>query len=362
MKNSIGNTLTVTLFGESHGEEIGAVLDGITPGLPVNEEHIRLRLAQRRPCGAISTARREQDEFRIVSGVKDGVTTGAPLAILIPNTDTRSADYAAMGDLARPSHADLAARAKYHGYEDRRGGGHFSGRLTAPLVALGSIALDALEAKGIFVGTHLKQMGGVCDRDFENAGEDIRSLQGTAFPTLSREAGERMQAAILAAKEAGDSLGGLLECIVTGMPQGVGEPWFDGVEGVLARALFAIPAVKGVEFGDGFALAAMRGSEANDPWRALDGTVTSPTNHNGGINGGITNGLPLLMRIAVKPTPTIGIAQDTVDLTTGENATLAARGRHDPAIAHRARAVVDGVVALTLCDLLLGRFGTDYLK
>ncbi len=361
MKNTFGTSVCVTLFGESHGAEIGAVLDGMAPGLPVDEESIRRRLAMRRPHGALSTARREQDEFRIVSGVRDGKTTGAPLAVLIPNADTRSADYDAMRALARPSHADYAARCKYHGFEDPRGGGHFSGRLTAPLVALGAIALDALALRGIQVGTHISRLAGIADRPFGDLQSDIEALSDSPFPALDAAAGERMQEQILAARAAGDSVGGVLECAITGMPAGVGEPWFDTVEGVLAHALFAIPAVKGVEFGDGFAIAEGRGSEVNDAWRATPDGVKSKTNHSGGINGGITNGMPIVLRVAVKPTPTIALEQQTVNLETGENATLAARGRHDPCIVHRARAVVDAAVALTLCDLLAGRYGTDWL-
>ena len=361
MKNTFGTSVAVTLFGESHGSEIGAVLDGMAPGILVDEAFIASRLALRRPAGAISTARQEQDAFRIISGVKDGKTTGAPLTILIPNADTRSDDYSEMQYLARPGHADFAASQKYHGYEVREGGGHFSGRLTAPLVALGAIAQTALKQKGIEIGTHICRLAGVMDRGFENPSQDIALLQDKQFPTLSDEIGEEMQQQILTAKADGDSVGGILECAVAGMPAGVGEPWFDTLEGVLAHALFSIPSVKGVEFGEGFAMADMRGSEANDPLEVRGGQVVTTTNHNGGINGGITNGMPLVMRVAVKPTPTIGKEQQTIDLATMENATLAAKGRHDPAIVHRARAVVDAVVALTLCDMLALRFGTDYL-
>ena len=361
MKNTFGVSVAITLFGESHGSEIGAVLDGMAPGIPVNEESIRARLAQRRPAGGISTPRQEGDTFRIVSGVKNGKTTGAPLTILIANQDVRSGDYDEIEALARPGHADFAASQKYHGYEMREGGGHFSGRLTAPIVALGAIAQDALAEKGIAIGTHIYSLGGIQDRDFSSLEEDIASLREKAFPVLDDGAGERMKEGILQAKAEGDSIGGVLECVVTGMPSGVGEPWFDTVEGILAHALFSIPGIKGVEFGDGFALSSMKGSEANDPLRNVDGDVVTTTNHNGGVNGGITNGMPLVMRLAVKPTPTIGKMQETVSLVTGENATLAAKGRHDPAIVHRVRAVVDAMVALTLCDQLALRYGTDYL-
>lgn len=358
MKNTFGTSVSVTLFGESHGSEIGAVLDGLAPGIPVDEDFIRHRLALRRPHGKISTARVEADEFRIVSGVFEGHTTGTPLCIIIPNTNTRSGDYAK--GLPRPGHADYTAECKYHGFQDYRGGGHFSGRLTAALVAVGSIALMSLRKNGISVGTHISSLAGVCDRSFENPEADIETLEDLIFPTLSTRAGESMRAVIEQAAEEGDSVGGVLETAVTGLPSGVGEPWFDTVEGMLAHALFSIPAIKGVEFGEGFGFAELRGSEANDPLRVVNGKVITSTNRNGGINGGITNGMPLIFRCAVKPTPSIFRDQDSVDLETMQNATLTLRGRHDPAIIHRARVVVDSITAITLCDLLATRFGTDF--
>ena len=361
MKNTFGTHLTVTLFGESHGPAIGAVLDGMAPGIPVSEEEIREQLSLRRPVGAISTARQEQDDFQFLSGVHGGYTTGTPIAIVIPNRDTRSADYEAFATVARPSHADYTAECKYHGYQDKRGGGHFSGRVTAALVAVGAIVRAALAHKGILIGTHILSCGGVSDRAFDQLERDVETLLHKPFAVLSEEAGEAMQAAILRAKQAGDSVGGVLETAVLGMPAGVGEPWFDTVEGLLSHALFSIPAVKGVEFGDGFAIAQKTGSKANDPLRMQEGKVVSTTNHSGGINGGITNGMPLIWRVAVKPTPTIGLSQESVDLASGENATLVAHGRHDPAIVHRARAVADAVSAIVLADLLIGRYGTDWL-
>ena len=358
MKNTFGTAVSVTLFGESHGSEIGAVLDGLAPGIPVDEDFIRHRLALRRPHGKISTPRVEADEFRIVSGVFEGHTTGTPLCIIIPNTNTKSGDYSK--GLPRPGHADYTAECKYHGFQDYRGGGHFSGRLTAALVAVGSIALMALRKNGISVGTHISSLAGICDRPFENVEEDIETLEDLIFPTLSTRAGEAMRSAIERAAEEGDSVGGVLETAVTGLPAGVGEPWFDTVEGILAHALFSIPAIKGVEFGDGFGFADLRGSEANDPLRVEDGKIVTTTNRNGGVNGGITNGMPLVFRCAVKPTPSIFKDQDSVNLDTMQNATLSLRGRHDPAIIHRARVVVDSVTAIALCDLLATRFGTDF--
>ncbi len=358
MKNTFGNSVSITLFGESHGAEIGAVIDGLAPGIAVDEDFIRHQLTLRRPQGRISTARVESDPFRIVSGVFEGRTTGTPICILIPNSNTRSGDYEK--GLPRPGHADYTAECKYHGFQDYRGGGHFSGRLTAPIVAAGAIALSALQKKGILIGTHISELAGISDRTFDELETDIETLSDLTFPVLSPKSGEAMQAAIEAAAGEGDSVGGILETAVLGLPAGVGEPWFDTVEGILAHAILSIPAVKGVEFGAGFGFADMRGSEANDPIRVQDGKIVTTTNHNGGINGGITNGMPVIFRSVVKPTPSIFMEQDSVDLDTIQNATLSIKGRHDPAIIHRARVVVDSMTALTLCDILAARFGTDF--
>ena len=360
MKNSFGTSVSVTLFGESHGPEIGAVIDGLAPGLPVDEAFIVSQLSLRRPAGKISTARQEADAFRIVSGAFEGRTTGTPLAILIPNADTRSGDYER--GPARPGHADCSAYAKYHGFEDYRGGGHFSGRLTAALVAAGAIVIPALKAKGILIGTHIARCAGIDDAPFgDNLPVDLEKLNALPFAVLDEECGVRMRGAIEDAASRGDSVGGILETAVTGLPAGVGEPWFDTVEGVLSQALFSVPAVKGVAFGDGFALADMTGSAANDPLRMKGGRPVTETNRNGGVNGGITNGMPLVFRCAVKPTPSISLEQRTVNLLTGEETDLRISGRHDPAIVHRARVVVDSVTALALCDLLAQRYGTDWL-
>ena len=360
MKNTFGQSVAVTLFGESHGEYIGAVLDGMAPGLTVDEAFIRHQLSLRRPQGKISTARVEADEFKIISGVFEGKTTGTPLCILIPNTNTRSKDYDR--NIPRPGHADYAAECKYHGYQDPRGGGHFSGRITAALVAAGAIAISALRQNGILVGTHISRISDICDRSFNSYESDIETLADLSFPVLDFQKADLMRACIEDAASEGDSVGGILETAVIGLPAGIGEPWFDTVEGVLSHALFSIPAIKGVEFGEGFGMADLRGSEANDALRIENGRVITATNHNGGINGGITNGMPLIFRCAVKPTPSIFQEQDSVDLASGQNTTLTLQGRHDPAIIHRARVVVDSVVALVLCDLLALRFGTDFPK
>ena len=359
MKNTFGNTVTLTLFGESHGEAIGCVLDGLAPGMEVDLRAVKEALSKRRPAGAISTGRQEPDEFRIVSGVYEGKATGTPLCIVIPNVAQRSSDYAEK-TAYRPGHADFTAQMKYHGFQDGRDGGHFSGRLTAPLVAAGAVLRAALEKKGIVIGTHVASVHGVKDTVFSGTPEEMELLNGASFPTLSAEAGEAMQQEILTAKGRGDSVGGVLETVVTGMPAGVGEPWFDTLEGLLSHALFSVPAVKGVEFGAGFALAELYGSQANDAFVCKDGKVCTRTNQNGGINGGITNGMPLVFRCVVKPTPTISAEQDTVDGATGEPCKLSSGGRHDPCIVHRAKIVQESVTALVLYDALASRFGTDY--
>lgn len=357
MKNTFGNHVSVTIFGESHGPCVGVVLDGLAPGLEVSEDTIAAFLARRRPMGEISSSRCEADRFVIDSGVFNGKTTGTPLCIRVMNDNVHSDDYAE--HMARPGHADVTAHVKYHGFEDYRGGGHFSGRITAALVAAAGIIIPALAKKGISIGTHIAAIADVKDRTFEHIAMDIASLQ-TNFPVLDARIKQDMIDAILSAKADGDSVGGILETAVIGLPAGVGEPWFDSLEGMLAHALFSIPAVKGVEFGDGFALAQMRGSFANDSWRE-GATPYTATNHNGGINGGISNGMPQIFRCAIKPTPTISVAQDTISLETGNEARVAFGGRHDPCIVHRAAAVVDAVTALTLCDCLAGRFGSDWL-
>lgn len=362
MKNTFGNNLTVTLFGESHGVAIGAVVDGIAPGIVVDTENIKNMLSLRKGLAEISTPRREEDEFEILSGVFEGKTTGTPLCIVIKNNDTRSKDYTKQKDLLRPSHTDFTANAKYHGFEDYRGGGHFSGRITAPLVAVAGILIPALQKKGIFIGSHISKCGGVEDSDFNDLKADIKALSNKEFAVLDDAKGEKMIEAIKQARAEGDSLGGVVETAVIGMPKGVGEPWFDSMESVLSHALFSIPAVKGVEFGAGFDFANMKGSLANDSFVNCEGEIVTKTNNSGGINGGITNGMPIIFRTVFRPTPTISKPQDTVNIATNENAVLEAKGRHDPCIVHRAKVVVDAVTAITVADMLITRFGTDWLS
>lgn len=362
MKNTFGTSVAITLFGESHGAYIGATIDGLAPGIPIHPAYIDRMLTLRRPAGQISTARKEKDAYSIVSGVVNGKTTGTPITILIPNENVISGDYVQMKTVARPSHADYTADCKYHGYQDSRGGGHFSGRITAALVAAGAICKGALEQKGIRIGTHVAKCAGILDRGFSDLASDIKNLNEKTFAVLDDAKGEKMQEAILAAASEGDSVGGILETAIIGMPAGVGEPWFDTVEGLLSHMMFSIPAVKGIEFGAGFAIADMKGSEANDPLRMEGGKVITTKNDNGGINGGITNGMPIVFRTAIKPTPTIFQPQDTVDFRAMTDAVLEPKGRHDPAIVHRARVVQDAASAIVLCDALALRYGTDWLK
>jgi chorismate synthase len=324
-------------------------------------DFIRKQLELRKPHGQISTQRVETDEPHIVSGVFEGKTTGTPLCILFENSNTKSKDYSKTKHLMRPGHADFTAMEKYHGFADYRGGGHFSGRLTTPLVAVGAILIQALQKKGIYIGSHISSCGPIKDRSFVDYTEDIAKVNELVFPVLDEQVAEEMQRYIEQIAAEGDSVGGVLETVVTGMPSGVGEPWFDSVESMLAHGLFGIPAVKGVEFGKGFGFAQLKGSEANDAFEMKEGKVVTKTNHNGGINGGITNGMPIRFQTVVKPTPSIYKEQETVNLETMENATLQIEGRHDPAIIHRARVVVDSMTAIVLADLLVTRYGTDWL-
>ena len=362
MKNTFGTSVAVTLFGESHGAYIGAVIDGLAPGIDVDEAYINFMLSLRRPDGKISTPRKEEDKFKIVSGVINGKTTGTPVTILIPNENIKSDDYTQIAKVARPSHADYTAECKYHGFQDARGGGHFSGRVTAALVAAGAICKYALEQKGIYIGTHIKKCAGIFDKDFVNLPDEINELNKKTFAVLDETRIEEMVNAISKASEQGDSVGGVLETAVFGMPAGVGEPWFDSVESLIAHMMFSIPAIKGIEFGKGFEIADMRGSEANDGMKIEEGKVVTVTNNNGGINGGITNGMPILFRTVVKPTPTIFQPQNTVDFSNMTETILTPKGRHDPAIVHRARVVQDAATAIVLCDALSLRYGTDWLR
>ena len=298
MKNTFGNAVSMTIFGESHGPAVGAVLDGLAAGLPVDEAAIAAAMDRRRARGdGLSTARTEADAVEFLSGVYEGHTTGTAVTLMIRNLNTRSGDYAKTADLLRPGHADYTAYAKYEGFQDARGGGHFSGRITAASVAAGTICETVLNGLGVKVYTHIAECAGVQDAPLSSAaGLVMPDPQPGHFALLDASKEEAMQAAIRAAGSEGDSVGGILETIVTGLPAGIGEPWFDSVESELAHLMFAIPACKGIEFGAGFGFAAMHGSEANDPFTMRDGKITTATNKNGGINGGITNGMPIVFR------------------------------------------------------------------
>ena len=361
MKNTFGNSISVTVFGESHGAAIGAVIDGLAAGISASEDRIKSELLRRRPSSAIDTPRREADNFQIISGVFNGKTTGTPITIIIPNENTKSGDYTY--GIARPSHADYAGFCKYHGFEDYRGGGHFSGRITAAIVATGGILLPALENLGIKIGTHILKCANLADDGFDNYEKDIDALRSAEFPTISKICGEKIIEKISETAKEGDSIGGITQTAIFGIPKGVGEPFFDSVEGMLSHALFAIGGIKGVEFGKGFGFADCVGSECNDAFRIKDGNIVTATNNNGGINGGITNGMPILLNCAVKPTPSISKAQKTVDFIKSENTEISVKGRHDPAIIRRICPVIDSICAIVTADLLAGRFGTDiFLK
>ena len=382
MKNTFGNNICVTIFGESHGPAVGAVLDGLPAGIPVDEGFLAACMDRRRARGdGLSTARTEADEIHIRSGVYNGRTTGTPIALEVLNQNTRSGDYAKTAALLRPGHADYTAYAKYHGWQDARGGGHFSARTTAGLVAAGAICLGALNRAGIRIGTHLYCCAGISDTPFVTqapAGAQRPALTAaqalaaqldrldacTGFAVLDAAVEEPMKAAIRAAGAAGDSVGGILETAVTGLPAGVGEPIFDSVESALAHMAFSIPAVKGIEFGAGFGFAGLRGSTANDAFR-LDGPsgrVYTATNRNAGVNGGIANGMPVVFRTVVKPTPSIYQPQDTVNYPDKTEEILQIKGRHDPCIAPRAAIVQTCAAAIAVADLLAARYGAGWAE
>ncbi|MGI6183303.1 MAG: chorismate synthase [Candidatus Fimadaptatus sp.] len=357
MPSVFGENIKVSIFGQSHSEAIGVVVDGLPAGFEVDMDALNAFLARRAPGqGKFTTARKESDLPEFVSGIVDGVTCGAPLCALIRNKDTRSGDYADLRDHPRPSHADYPAYVKFGAAHDIRGGGHFSGRLTAPLCVAGGIALQMLAGRGVRVGAHLCSVGDVQDERFDpvSVGErDFERIAANGFPVLDEMAGARMFDAIERARMDADSIGGTIECAATGLPAGLGDALFGGLEGRLSQALFGIPAVKGVEFGSGFDGARMRGSENNDPFVMQEGSVRTLTNNAGGILGGIATGMPLIMRVAIKPTPSIGRAQRSVSLSEGKPYELTIRGRHDPCIAPRAVPVVEAAVALVLLDMMM---------
>ena len=354
MSSTYGEHLKLSIFGQSHGAAIGMVLDGIPAGLPVDKDALAAFLRRRAPGqNAYSTPRKEADMPEFLSGLVENTTCGAPIAAEIRNTNTRSGDYDNLKDCPRPGHADYTAQIKYAGFQDAAGGGHFSGRLTAPLCIAGGLCKQWLERRGIRISAHIAAIAGVKDRPFDPIYPELDAV-GQDFPTLDEEKGLAMREKIAQAKAAGDSVGGIVECAVTGLPAGLGDPMFGGIEGKLAQILYGIPAVKGVEFGAGFSVAEMLGSEDNDPFRVEDGRIVTETNHCGGILGGITDGMPLLLRAAFKPTPSISRPQKSVSLSGMENRTLEVKGRHDPCVVPRAVPVVEAAAAIALMDILLG--------
>ena len=355
MKNSFGTNISMTLFGESHGPYIGITLDGLPAGFSIDLAAIQKDLDQRKPKNSLSTARQEEDDFKISSGYFNGHTTGTPLTIVIENKKQHSKDYSDTRFFLRPSHADFTAFEKYHGFQDYRGGGHFSGRLTACIVAAGSICRQILAKQGILIGSHIERIASVSDEPFsldpDTLASQIEKMNTLDFAVLQNE--KAMQNEIIKASKNRDSVGGIIETAIIHVPTGLGEPFFDSVESILSHLLFSIPAVKGVSFGDGFGITSLRGSQANDAFEVKDDIIQTRSNHNGGINGGISNGMPILIHTAIKPTPSIFQSQQTVQYNTKEEINYSIQGRHDPCIVHRARVVIDCIVAFGILDLLM---------
>lgn len=356
MSGMWGNKIKISIFGESHGNAIGINIDGLPSGLELNLEDIAYEMRRRAPGKSpLSTARSEDDIPEILSGYFNGKTTGTPLCAIIRNTNTRSKDYSLLKDVMRPGHADYSGNIRYNGFNDYRGGGHFSGRITAPLVFAGAVCKQILKEKGIIVAAHVKSIKNVKDKSFIDSTLDLNylnSLKSFELPLIDKSIEENMRKEILEAKEDMDSVGGTVECGVFGISAGVGNPFFDSVESTLAHLLFSVPAVKGVEFGRGFELTSMRGSEANDEIYYEGGVVKTKTNNNGGILGGITNGMPIIFTTAIKPTSSIGKKQNTINIGSKENTILKVEGRHDPCIVQRAIPVIEAVTAIAICELL----------
>lgn len=352
-----GDRIKLSLFGESHGPAVGIVIDGLPAGLEIDMDRIKLEMRRRAPGrDQISSSRSERDEFEILSGYFKNRTTGTALTVVIENTNTRSKDYERTKDLIRPGHADYTGHKKYRGYNDYRGGGHFSARLTAPIVFAGAIAKQILEKKGIVIGSHIKSIGDIEDVDFQTTDislDLLETLSKSKLATIERAKAKEMEEKILAAKQEGDSLGGVVELVALNLPVGLGEPFFDSLESKLASIIFSIPGVKGLEFGEGFDIARMKGSKANDEFYLEDEKIKTYTNHSGGVLGGIANGMPLIFKVAFKPTPSIAKTQRTVDINKLENTNLEIRGRHDPCIVPRGLVVLEAVTALAILDLIM---------
>jgi len=354
---NFGNKIKITIFGQSHSEAIGVIIDGLPAGFKIDTKKTAAFMARRAPGkNDLSTPRKEADEVKILSGVVDNITCGAPLCAVIENTNTRSGDYDKLRKLPRPSHSDFAAMMKHNGFNDIRGGGNFSGRLTAPLCFAGAVCMQMLEEKGIRIGAHISSIGKVDDKQFDPvnvSADDFDSLLVKAFPVINDKQGELMRKEIYDAKGSGDSVGGTIECAVIGMPVGIGDPIFDGIENRLAAAIFGIPAIKGIEFGSGFDGSRLTGSQNNDDFISENGKIKTATNNHGGILGGISSGMPIVFRCAVKPTPSIGMQQQSVNTETGEEESLVIGGRHDPCIVPRAVPCIEAAAAVVIADFLL---------
>lgn len=355
-----GNNLKVSIFGESHGSGIGITIDGLPSGFEIDIDKIMIEMGRRAPGkSSISTARKESDKPEILSGYFEGKTTGTPLCAMIRNGDTKSKDYGKLKDLMRPGHADYTGNIKYKGFNDYRGGGHFSGRITAPLVFAGAICKQILEEKGIFIGAHINSIANIKDKSFLDFAKidkkDLLDFKNFEVPLINKEIEEDIRRVILETKAKGDSVGGTIECVVLGIEAGIGDPFFDSVESTLAHLMFSVPAVKGIEFGKGFEMANMNGSECNDEYYYEENKIKTKSNNNGGILGGITNGMPIIFKVAIKPTPSIIKEQQTIDIKNKQNTTLKIEGRHDPCIVQRALPVIEAVTAIALVDLIKGR-------
>ena len=362
MSSTYGESLKLSIFGQSHGPAIGMTLDGIPAGLPVDTDKLQTFLNRRAPGqNDWSTPRKEEDRPEFLGGLLDGYTCGAPIAAVIYNKNTRSGDYDNLKDCPRPGHADYTAQMKYGGFQDAAGGGHFSGRLTAPLCIAGGLCKQWLEEMGIRIGAHISQIGNIPADDFDALAPQLDKVD-VNFPVLDRSSAELMQQEIARVRAEGDSLGGIIECAVTGLPVGLGEPMFGGVESRIAQIVYGIPAVKGVEFGEGFCVGTSQGSENNDSYTVTDGKVSSNTNHCGGILGGITTGMPVIFRVGIKPTPSISKTQQSVSLSKMESQELAVKGRHDPCIVPRAVPVVEAAAAIAIYDLILSNTQTTRRK
>ena len=356
MQSSWGSRINLSLFGESHGKAIGVVIQGLKPGIVLDLEAIEEELQRRMPGkNLFSTQRKESDTPQILSGVFEGKTTGTALSVMFYNEDKHSKDYRELKGAMRPGHADYPGYVRYQGYNDYRGGGHFSGRLTAPIVFAGALAKQVLQQKGIRIGAHITQIGPVKDKKFDPLtvnSETFKCLKGKTFPVLNVEQEKLMADVILSAREEGDSIGGKIECAIVGMPAGIGSPFFDSLESTLAHLAFSIPAVKGISFGVGEDFATLKGSEANDTYQFESDVVKTKTNHNGGITGGISNGMPIVFEVVIKPTPSISKPQATIDVLTKEEKVLVIQGRHDPCIVQRAVVVIEAIAALAMLEHL----------